>query len=223
MSLKPIIIQNFFRSGGSYLYDILNNQNDILGFYEPFHESLGSKERIQKEKENFNKLKKKLGHTNKEFYFQNFPENDEYILNFNSEKFERLLFLSKRNDYEKCKNYLEYLIELAKSKNKIPLFKVNRLYLNPDILESIISTKILLYIFVSFLKSFRETHSSTLCIVLLTNPNSRHGEIFLINLASEVPPVVENFGFILVIFFMIFFAINIVLFGLVKNASPLAI
>ena len=145
MSYKPIIIQNFFRSGGSYLYDILNDQNDILGFYEPFHESLGSKERIQKEKENFNKLKKKLGHTNKEFYFQNFPENDEYILNFNSEKFERLLFLSKRNDYEKCKNYLEYLIELAKSKNKIPLFKVNRLYLNPDILESIISTKILLY------------------------------------------------------------------------------
>ena len=71
MSYKPIIIQNFFRSGGSYLYDILNDQNDILGFYEPFHESLGSKERIQKEKENFNKLKKKLGHTNKEFYFQN--------------------------------------------------------------------------------------------------------------------------------------------------------
>ena len=58
-------------------------------------------------------------------------------------------------------------------------------------------------------------------MVLLTNPNSRHGEIFLINLASEVPPVVENFGSILVIFLIIYLAINIVLFGFVKNDSPL--
>ena len=45
------------------------------------------------------------------------------------------------------------------------------------------------------------------CIVLFTRPNSRQGEIFLINLASEVPPVVENLGLILVIFLIIFFAI----------------
>ena len=57
-----------------------------------------------------------------------------------------------------------------------------------------------MYIFVSFLKSDNETHSSTLCIVLFTNPNSRQGEIFFINLASEVPPVVENFVLIFVIF-----------------------
>ena len=49
-----------------------------------------------------------------------------------------------------------------------------------------------------------KTHSSTLCIVLLTKPNSRQGAIFLINLASEVPPVVDNFGLIFVILFIIF-------------------
>ena len=37
-----------------------------------------------------------------------------------------------------------------------------------------------------------------------TNPNSRPGDIALINLRSEVPPVVDSFGFILVIFFMTF-------------------
>ena len=42
------------------------------------------------------------------------------------------------------------------------------------------------------------------------------------NLASDVPPVVENFGLTFVIFLIIFFAKNIVLSGLVKNESPLA-
>ena len=45
---------------------------------------------------------------------------------------------------------------------------------------------------VSFFKSDNETASSTLCIVLPTKPNSKQGAIFLINLASEVPPVVEK-------------------------------
>ena len=144
MSLKPIIIQNFFRSGGSDLYDLFNNKSETLGFYEPFHESLSSNERIKVEKDNFDKFKNKLSHSNKEFYFENFL-NDEFILKFNSEKFQRLIFLMKRNDSEDCKEYLEYLINLAKKKNKIPLFKINRLYLNPDIINSISSSKIFLY------------------------------------------------------------------------------
>ena len=144
MSLKPIIIQNFFRSGGSYLYDLFNNKSETLGFYEPFHESLSSNEKIKVEKDNFDKFKNKLSHSNKEFYFENFL-NDEFILKFNSEKFQRLIFLMKRNDSEDCKEYLEYLISLAKKKNKIPLFKINRLYLNPDIINSISSSKIFLY------------------------------------------------------------------------------
>ena len=144
MSLKPIIIQNFFRSGGSYIYDLFNNKSEILGFYEPFHESLGSKEKIKIEKNNFNKLKEKLNHTNKDFYFENFLD-DEFILRFNSEVFQRYIFLMKRNDTEKCREYLEYLINLTKPKKKIPLFKINRLYLNPDIINSIYSTKIFLY------------------------------------------------------------------------------
>ena len=43
---------------------------------------------------------------------------------------------------------------------------------------------------------------------------------FFINLASEVPPVVENLGLTLVNLFIIFFAEKIVLFGFVKNESP---
>ena len=48
--------------------------------------------------------------------------------------------------------------------------------------------------------SATETISSTLCAVFPTNPNSTHGDIFLRNLASDVPPAVDNFGFTLVIF-----------------------
>ena len=57
-------------------------------------------------------------------------------------------------------------------------------------------------------------------MVFPTRPNSNPGAIFLINLKSEVPPVVDNFGLILVIFFIIFWIINVVLLGFVKKASP---
>jgi hypothetical protein len=51
-----------------------------------------------------------------------------------------------------------------------------------------------LYILVNFFKSETETLSSILCIVLPTKPNSKHGAIFFINLASDVPPEVDSFG-----------------------------
>jgi len=44
-----------------------------------------------------------------------------------------------------------------------------------------------------------------LCIVFPTKPNSKQGAIFLINLASDVLPVVESLGFILVTFLIILF------------------
>ena len=46
----------------------------------------------------------------------------------------------------------------------------------------------------SFLRSVKATDSSILCIVFPTNPNSTHGDIFLINLASDIPPVVKSHG-----------------------------
>ena len=39
-----------------------------------------------------------------------------------------------------------------------------------------------------------ETFSSTLCISFPTKPNSTTGQISLINLASEVPPLVDKIG-----------------------------
>ena len=41
-------------------------------------------------------------------------------------------------------------------------------------------------------------------MVFPTKPNSTHGDIFFINLASDVPPLVDSFGFILVIFLIVF-------------------
>ena len=53
-----------------------------------------------------------------------------------------------------------------------------------------------------------------------TMPNSKQGEIFLINLASDVPPDVDNLVFILVFFLTIFLIIYITSLGLVINGSP---
>ena len=145
MSSKPIIIQNFFRSGGSYIYNLFNSNPNTLGFYEPFHESLSSVEKLKNEKNNFFSNKNKLRHSNKEFYFQNFPINDTYIQKFNSNIFNRYIFLLKRSDTSECINYLNYLISLANKNNKIPIFKINRLYLNPEILNKINSFKIFLF------------------------------------------------------------------------------
>ena len=145
MTNKHIIIQNFFRSGGSYLYDAFNTDPNIIGFYEPFHENLSSKEKILKEKNNFLENKKKKNHNINEFYFHNFPENDEYINLFNLKKFQRYTFLLKRDDTNDCINYLNYLISIAQKKNKISLFKINRLYLNPEIIDNIPAFKIFLF------------------------------------------------------------------------------
>ena len=41
-------------------------------------------------------------------------------------------------------------------------------------------------------------------MVLPTRPNSKQGAIFLINLASDVPPEVDSLGLIPVIFLMVF-------------------
>ena len=145
MLSKPIIIQNFFRSGGSFLYNAFNTDPNIIGFYEPFHENLSSLEKILNEKNNFLQNKEKLNHNNNEFYFHNFPENDEYIRFFNSKKFQRYIFLLERNDTNDCVNYLNYLISIAQKKKKNSLFKINRLYLNPEIINSISAFKIFLF------------------------------------------------------------------------------
>ena len=68
----------------------------------------------------------------------------------------------------------------------------------------IIFQNILIYIKVNFFRSEIELIHLTLCIVFPTKPNSKHGAIFLINLASEVPPAVDNLGLILVIFLWYF-------------------
>ena len=65
------------------------------------------------------------------------------------------------------------------------------------------------YIFVRFFKSFKDTASSTLCIVFPTKPNSSPGHIVFINLRSDVPPVVDNFGLILVILAIVLLYISV--------------
>ena len=45
--ISAIFIQNFFRFGGSFLYDQFIENNNLIGFYEPFHEDLSNYKKIR--------------------------------------------------------------------------------------------------------------------------------------------------------------------------------
>ena len=132
---QGVIIQNFFRFGGSYLYNSFIESNKTLGFYEPFHESLSNKKDYDFLKENFEKFKINQRHPNKEFYFSNFPIDSDWFIKFHKKNMPTMSFMLDRKDSKECKIYLSNLIEYSLSKKLIPVFKINRMYLNPEILN----------------------------------------------------------------------------------------
>lgn len=133
--IKAIFIQNFFRSGGSYLFNQFIDNENIMGFYEPFHEDLSDLEKIDVARKEFQKRKKQFNHPNKEFYFQNFPLNKEWFENFHKTNVKLNFFNIKNQSIPVVQEYLKNLISYSASFDRLPLFKINRLYLNPEILE----------------------------------------------------------------------------------------
>ena len=135
--IEAVVIQNFFRFGGSYLYNqIIESNNNIAGFYEPFHEHLSDHKRVKKEEEIFLEKSKRLRHFSKNFYFSNFPFEFDWFQNFHTNSNLRINhFDHSVEDVANCKEYLNGLIEHAQQKNLLPVFKINRIYFSPQILE----------------------------------------------------------------------------------------
>tara|TARA_X000000368_G_C22960756_1_gene680877 strand:- start:54 stop:1001 length:948 start_codon:yes stop_codon:yes gene_type:complete len=133
--IKSILIQNFFRFGGTYLYNQITEKNqNVLGFYEPFHEHLSDYERIKEEKKIFESKNKRLRHYSKSFYYSNFPHNEKWFKIFHQKnKIKLNLFHQTKNDEKEYINYIKELISIAHNKNEIPIFKINRLYFSPTI------------------------------------------------------------------------------------------
>ena len=69
--------------------------------------------------------------------------------------------------------------------------------------------------------SSTSTFSSILCIVFPTNPNSITGHNFVMNLASEVPPVVDFSGLTFTTFIIAFCSVDFSLSSLVRKGSAL--
>ncbi len=135
--IESIIIQNFFRFGGSYIYNqITENNNDVIGFFEPFHEYLSNHKRIKVEEEIFLEKSKRLRHFNKNFYFSNFPFEFDWFQHFHINNNLKInYFHHSFEDVTNCKKYLKSLITYAQQKNLLPVFKINRIYFSPQILE----------------------------------------------------------------------------------------
>ena len=85
MEYKSIIIQNFFRAGGSYLYNQLAENKNIIGFYEPFHDVFNNSENYKTEEKEFKIKTKKLKHFSDEFYFKNYPINSDWFIKFHKD------------------------------------------------------------------------------------------------------------------------------------------
>ena len=134
-NIKAIFIQNFFRSGGSYLYNQFIDHEKHIGFYEPFHEDLSDSQKIEEGRLKFKQRVKLLNHPNKEFYFQNFPMNEKWFKNFHTINKKLNFFFIKDQSVPTVQKYLIDLISYSASMHRLPIFKINILYLNPEILE----------------------------------------------------------------------------------------
>ena len=132
---KAIFIQNFFRFGGSYFYNQFIKNKSVIGFYEPFHEDLSNIKKIEDGRKNFQKRKKLFNHPNEEFYFQNYPLNKKWFKEFHNINLKSNFFLVKKKEITIFQNYLKNLIDFGYSNMKLPVFKLNRVYLNPEVLE----------------------------------------------------------------------------------------
>ena len=225
--ISAIFIQNFFRFGGSFLYDQFIENNNLIGFYEPFHEDLSNYKKINKDKENFNIIKKNLKHQNKQFYFENYPFNENWFKDFHKQNNQSKIFFITNNNYKIYKNYLENLIAYGSSKSLLPIFKINRLYFNPEILEIINTVKIFL---------FRKPISSFFSNIHLNllnpyyvkirylaendiQPFKNLWEIICLNNLKKIQRIKNNFNFVneqqIKIHYSVFFFIWI--FGLYQN------
>lgn len=141
--MKNIVIQNFFRSGGTYFYNnfLINNKN-LISFYEPFHEVLADRLKLSIMREEFGDLKKKMSHTIKDFYFNGFPIKTDWFNAFHnkSNKYNNdlpnILGFCDEIFFQQKINYLCMLEKYAINQNKTAIFKINRSYLNPTQINS---------------------------------------------------------------------------------------
>lgn len=144
-NIKAVYIQNFFRFGGSYFYNEFIKSKNTLGLYEPFHEDLSNPEKIKEGQKNFEKRKDAFNHPNLEFYFKNFPLDQNWFTEFHKKNVESNFFYIEKRNIVVFQKYLNDLIDFSHSKNCLPIFKINRLYFNPEVLEKSGVYKIFLY------------------------------------------------------------------------------
>ena len=128
-------MKNFFRAGGSYLYNQLAENKNIIGFYEPFHDVFNNSENYKTEEKEFKIKTKKLKHFSDEFYFKNYPINSDWFIKFHKDFSPFKLFEMNRGNENELKNYLKNLINYAHNIKMTPLLKINRLYFNPNIIN----------------------------------------------------------------------------------------
>ncbi|MAI63942.1 MAG: hypothetical protein CL600_03520 [Alteromonas sp.] len=125
---KPVLIHSMFRTGSSYFYAKLQQQNNLNCFYEPLHETLASltQENIVYQSNVTAKYHTRLGDKG---YWQDFstliPKNGKGVSNYTA-KFAYCAYYDNSKIDRDLISYLESLLNHAISKQKRPVLQFNR-------------------------------------------------------------------------------------------------
>lgn len=128
-TVKGFIVTGFFRTGSTFVFDVLRQIENVKVLYEPYHPEIVDYVR-ETQKGNHGADKNFLGHSISENYF------NEYI-DIDSEEMESIFALKNRevnhpvlnsvSHHNELYNYLKFLIEYGSSNGEVPILQANRL------------------------------------------------------------------------------------------------
>ena len=137
-SLRPIVIQTMWRTGGTYLAFALRDQNPVALFYEPLHEDYSLRTKADWDGFAAAGAGASRGHPTKSFhYLTDFPFVPGGGVRGHRSEFAFRRFLLERGDQApELGAYLSGLVDHAAGQGRRPLFKFCRGFLRQSWLEA---------------------------------------------------------------------------------------
>jgi hypothetical protein len=120
----PLFVHAWFRSGSTYIWSKLRNDEKLICYYEPFHEVLGEKtlrEQIENHKPSETSLSLRHPVQGRHYFYEYSKLLEEHRLNFSPElSYEDYFLPEHQQDVPRAK-YVQTLISHAADVNRLPV------------------------------------------------------------------------------------------------------
>ncbi|MBD3308401.1 glycosyltransferase [candidate division KSB3 bacterium] len=113
-----VFITARFRSGSTLLWNIFRQHPDVAAFYEPLHEKLPQWIASG--------VPPQSSHDHVDTYFSEYPPLDDLKKQHMSEFGVCRLYLDASDQHPQLRQYIQYLLDLARARHKIPVLQYNR-------------------------------------------------------------------------------------------------